>query len=140
MTLNLILILGYGMTGAAVAWSASILLNNLLPLVQVWRLIGLHPFGPRSIAVASSSVVCIGGVGLIAGNVFGERRHGTTGHRAHRWSRVSGGALAIPHDAPLLGTSGEPSRQVGSIGTARHPLGQLPHADLRCRPGQKAPS
>ena len=66
-----------------------------------------------------------------------ERRHGTTGHRAHRWSRVSGGALAIPHDAPLLGTSGEPSRQVGSIGTARHPLGQLPHADLRCRPGQR---
>ena len=71
VTLNLILIPRYGMTGAAVAWSASILLNNLLPLVQVWRLIGLHPFGRGSIAVASSSVICIGGVGLIAGNVFG---------------------------------------------------------------------
>ena len=71
MTLNLILIPRYGMTGAAVAWSASILLNNLLPLVQVWRLIGLHPFGRGSIAVAASAVICIGGVGLIAGNVFG---------------------------------------------------------------------
>ena len=52
VTLNLILIPRYGMTGAAVAWSASILLNNLLPLVEVWRLIGLHPFGAGSIAVA----------------------------------------------------------------------------------------
>ena len=72
VTLNLMLIPRYGITGAAVAWSASILLNNLLPLVQVWRLVGLHPFGRGSVAVASSAVVCIGGIGLAAGAFFGQ--------------------------------------------------------------------
>ena len=71
VTLNLLLIPRYGMTGAAVAWSASILLNNLLPLVQVWRLIGLHPFGTGTVAVAASAVLCIGGVGIVAGHVLG---------------------------------------------------------------------
>jgi O-antigen/teichoic acid export membrane protein len=72
VTLNLILIPRYGMTGAAVAWSASILLNNLLPLVQVWRLIGLHPFGAGSIAVAVSAVLCFGGVGVAAAQLLGQ--------------------------------------------------------------------
>lgn len=87
VTLNLILIPRYGISGAAAAWSASILLNNLLPLLQVWRLFGLHPFGRGSIAVASSAVLCIGGVGLVAGKVFG---HGVT---ALAVTGLVGGAL-----------------------------------------------
>jgi O-antigen/teichoic acid export membrane protein len=72
VTLNLVLIPRYGITGAAVAWSASILVNNLLPLVQVWRLLGLHPFGRGTVAVASSAVICIGGTGLAARALIGQ--------------------------------------------------------------------
>jgi O-antigen/teichoic acid export membrane protein len=44
-TLNLLLIPAIGIVGAAIAWSASVLVNNLIPLAQLWRTFGLHPFG-----------------------------------------------------------------------------------------------
>ncbi|WP_205325200.1 lipopolysaccharide biosynthesis protein [Glycomyces sp. YM15] len=43
--LNLALIPSMGVVGAAIAWSAAVLVNNLIPLVQLWRTFGLHPFG-----------------------------------------------------------------------------------------------
>ncbi|SDD33823.1 polysaccharide biosynthesis C-terminal domain-containing protein [Glycomyces harbinensis] len=43
--LNLALIPSMGVVGAAIAWSAAVLVNNLVPLVQLWRTFGLHPFG-----------------------------------------------------------------------------------------------
>ncbi|HEV3397924.1 MAG TPA: polysaccharide biosynthesis C-terminal domain-containing protein, partial [Actinomycetes bacterium] len=46
LALNFALTPRWGLAGAAVAFAAGILLNNLLPLVQVWRSMGLHPFGP----------------------------------------------------------------------------------------------
>jgi len=45
IVLNLVLIPRYGGTGAAIAWSSSILFTNLAPLVQVWKFLGMHPFG-----------------------------------------------------------------------------------------------
>lgn len=43
--LNLALIPAMGVVGAAIAWSAAVLVNNLVPLAQLWRAFGLHPFG-----------------------------------------------------------------------------------------------
>ncbi|MEO8423492.1 MAG: flippase [Actinomycetota bacterium] len=85
VVLNLILIPRFGITGAAVAWSASILLNNLLPLMQTWRIVHLHPFGRGSVIVAASSVVCFGGLGLV-GREIG---HGLVGP-------VATGLVAVP--------------------------------------------
>lgn len=43
--LNLALIPTLGVVGAAIAWAAAVLVNNVVPLAQLWRTFGLHPFG-----------------------------------------------------------------------------------------------
>jgi O-antigen/teichoic acid export membrane protein len=58
--LNLLLIPRWGMTGAAVAWAVSIAANNLVPLAQVRRSTGMHPFGRGTVAAAFAAVVCVG--------------------------------------------------------------------------------
>lgn len=62
--LNLMLIPRYGMTGAAIAWAASIAFVNLAALVQVWRLLELRPFGRGYPIVALGSLACYGAIGL----------------------------------------------------------------------------
>jgi O-antigen/teichoic acid export membrane protein len=64
LALNLVLIPRYGLAGAAAASAAGTLLNNLLPLVQVWRSMGLHPFGAGVAVAAGLSAVCFGLVGV----------------------------------------------------------------------------
>jgi O-antigen/teichoic acid export membrane protein len=56
LSLNLILIPRWGIIGAAIAWAASIVLSNLLPLLQIRRSLGLDPFGRSSAAVALLAV------------------------------------------------------------------------------------
>ncbi len=70
--LNLLWIPRYGLTGAAAAWAVSILLNNLLPLVEVWSLVQLQPFGGGSLVSGLSALICFGGVGLAARSVMGD--------------------------------------------------------------------
>jgi O-antigen/teichoic acid export membrane protein len=66
-TLNLLLIPRLGITGAALAWTASLVWINLAPLVQVRRLLGVRPpFGPGYAAVALAAIGCFGVVGLAA--------------------------------------------------------------------------
>jgi O-antigen/teichoic acid export membrane protein len=63
--LNLLLIPPFGITGAAIAWAVSIFANNLIPLVQDWVFLGLHPFGrgfPRAMACAT---LAYGALGLL---------------------------------------------------------------------------
>ncbi len=62
--LNLLLIPRYGVTGAALAWSSSILANNLAPLAQVWHFMGMHPFGRGFFRAAPAALLCYGGIGL----------------------------------------------------------------------------
>lgn len=62
IVLNLILIPPYGMTGAAIAWAASILINNLLPLVEVWRFVGIHPFNRGWLTAV---LISLGSFGLV---------------------------------------------------------------------------
>jgi O-antigen/teichoic acid export membrane protein len=64
LALNFALTPRYGLAGAAVAFAAGILLNNLLPLAQVWRSMGLHPFGRGTAVAAALSAASFGLVGL----------------------------------------------------------------------------
>jgi O-antigen/teichoic acid export membrane protein len=69
--LNLILIPRMGIVGAAVAWSASILFNNLAPVIQVWLLLRLHPFGPAFWRVTGSAALCFGLLALLVRGLMG---------------------------------------------------------------------
>ena len=63
VALNFVLIPKFGMTGAAIAWGAAILVNNLIAVYQVRRFLGLSPVGdgfwpaagPRPCASGSSA-------------------------------------------------------------------------------------
>jgi O-antigen/teichoic acid export membrane protein len=65
IALNLILIPRYGGTGAAIAWSSSILFTNLAPLVQVWKFLGMHPFGPGFPKIVLAAGAAYGALGLV---------------------------------------------------------------------------
>lgn len=60
VVLNLLLIPRMGITGAAVAWAASIVVNNLVPLIQVRGLVGLHPVGVATVWVGLTAIVVFG--------------------------------------------------------------------------------
>jgi O-antigen/teichoic acid export membrane protein len=66
VVLNLILIPPYGMNGAAIAWAASIVAVNLIPLVQVWKSFRMQPFTRGWPAVAGAALLCFGGGGLLS--------------------------------------------------------------------------
>ena len=61
--LNVVLIPRMGMDGAAIAWAASIVVGNLLPLGQVFRLWGLQPVSAGGLRVVVATglygAVCI---------------------------------------------------------------------------------
>jgi Membrane protein involved in the export of O-antigen and teichoic acid len=63
--LNVLLIPPLGVTGAAIAWAASILTRNLASLAQVWIFMRLHPFGPGFKRAAVPALVLYGGLGLV---------------------------------------------------------------------------
>ena len=71
VVLNLLLIPKFGITGSAVAWFVSILVRNILPLIQVSRFLGLTPFGPGSRAAALASVPIFGVFGVLCRLVLG---------------------------------------------------------------------
>jgi O-antigen/teichoic acid export membrane protein len=71
VTLNLLLIPKYGMSGAAIAWTASLAWDNIMPLIQVALFLKLHPFGKGYARVASAAILCYGTAGLAARYVFG---------------------------------------------------------------------
>jgi O-antigen/teichoic acid export membrane protein len=60
VVLNLLLIPSFGITGAAIAWAASIVVNNLVPLIQVRGLVGLHPVGVATVSVGLTAIVVFG--------------------------------------------------------------------------------
>ena len=70
VVLDVLLIPVLGLLGAAIGWAAAILLKNLLPLVQVWRALGLHPFGAGTRAAVGLSLACFGLPALLAGTVL----------------------------------------------------------------------
>src|SRR5205823_10229600 len=61
--LNVVLIPRYGMTGAAVAWTVTIVIDNGLTTVAVRALMGLQPFGRGVVEAAIASALCYGALG-----------------------------------------------------------------------------
>lgn len=66
IAVDLVLIPPLGILGAAIGWAAAILVNNLLPLGQIWISLGLHPFGGGTLTAMGLSAICFGLVPLIA--------------------------------------------------------------------------
>ena len=64
--LDLVLIPAYGITGAAIGWSAAIAVTNLLPLAQIAAAQRLHPFGRGTAIAAALSAFCFGLLPLAA--------------------------------------------------------------------------
>jgi O-antigen/teichoic acid export membrane protein len=58
--LDVLLIPRYGALGAAVGLACAMVANNVLPLIQVGRVAGLHPFGAGTCAAALLSLGCFG--------------------------------------------------------------------------------
>lgn len=69
--LNVLLIPRFGILGAAFAWSVAILVNNLVPLAQIWRAFGLHPFARGPLVAMALAAVCFGLVPLAVVAVAG---------------------------------------------------------------------
>jgi O-antigen/teichoic acid export membrane protein len=70
--LLLLLIPPLGLEGAAIAWLASIVVQNAIPLVQLWHVLGLHPFSRSLLAAALGSLACFGLPALIATALLGQ--------------------------------------------------------------------
>jgi O-antigen/teichoic acid export membrane protein len=58
--LDALLIPRYGALGASIGLACAMVANNLLPLIQVGRALGLHPFGAGTRTAALLSVACFG--------------------------------------------------------------------------------
>lgn len=56
LCLNVVLIPRFGLTGAAIAWTSSIAVNNVLPAWQVARTTGMRPLGLTTRRVAAVAV------------------------------------------------------------------------------------
>ena len=63
ITLNLLLIPHLGIEGAAIAWAASVALNNLLPYAEVRILLHISPFAAPGAVPAVGALVAFGIVG-----------------------------------------------------------------------------
>jgi O-antigen/teichoic acid export membrane protein len=71
IVLNIILIPRLGMTGAAIAWAASLLVNNLLPLVQVLKALRLSPFGHGFLLITGLATLCFGVIEMAGRFILG---------------------------------------------------------------------
>jgi O-antigen/teichoic acid export membrane protein len=64
VVLNLILIPRYGIVGAAISWSAAIVVSNTASLTAVRVAMHMHPFGRASLSTAALAAACFGLPGL----------------------------------------------------------------------------
>jgi O-antigen/teichoic acid export membrane protein len=69
--LNLLLVPRIGITGAALAWAASMLLENTAALIQLRILLRLNPLGPGWWLAAGQSALCYAGIGVLVWRLGG---------------------------------------------------------------------
>lgn len=69
--LALVLIPRYGLLGAAIAWAASIVARNFIPLLQVRHLLRVDPFGPGYLRALLTSGIVFGIGGLTVRTLLG---------------------------------------------------------------------
>jgi O-antigen/teichoic acid export membrane protein len=72
IVIDLVLVPRIGIIGAGVGWAVALVVGNLLPLWQVWRHLGLHPFGPASGLAYVLAATCLGVVPLVGRLVAGD--------------------------------------------------------------------
>jgi O-antigen/teichoic acid export membrane protein len=66
VALDALLIPLWGAVGAAVGLAAAVLVNNLVPLAQIWRTLGVHPFGRPTLEAAALAAGACGVPPLVA--------------------------------------------------------------------------
>jgi O-antigen/teichoic acid export membrane protein len=66
VAMDLLLIPRLGPAGAAIGLAAAMLTNNLVPLGQIFGLLGLHPFGAATLAACGLALLCFGALPLVA--------------------------------------------------------------------------
>lgn len=71
LTLDLWLIPKIGLLGAAIGWAAAIVVSNLVALLQVSVVLGLHPFGRSTVLAVVLPTVCYGAIPVAVGAVIG---------------------------------------------------------------------
>jgi O-antigen/teichoic acid export membrane protein len=69
--LDLWLIPGHGIVGAAIGWSCAIIVKNLLALVQVAWILRVHPVGRPTVIVAALATGCFCGGVLLSRLLLG---------------------------------------------------------------------
>jgi O-antigen/teichoic acid export membrane protein len=69
--LNLLLIPPLGIEGAAIAWAVALVVQNGVPLGQIWFGLGLHPFSGSLALAAAGAVLCFGVLGLVVASLLG---------------------------------------------------------------------
>lgn len=70
--LNLILLPRLGLAGAAIAWAASIVVDNLAAVAEVWYLMGIRPVGPTYGRVILTAGASFGLTGAAARLLLGQ--------------------------------------------------------------------
>lgn len=86
---NLLLTPRFGLIGAAVAWSLSILTVSVVPAYQGWRHLRLHPFGTATCTAAVVAAAAVGVPAILARWVLGPEIEGLVAAAV-----VGGGAFA----------------------------------------------
>jgi O-antigen/teichoic acid export membrane protein len=66
VALDTVLIPLWGAVGAALGLAAAVLVNNLVPLAQIWRTLGVHPFGRPTLNAAALAAGACGVPPLLA--------------------------------------------------------------------------
>jgi O-antigen/teichoic acid export membrane protein len=69
--LNLLLVPRIGIAGAALAWAASIVFENLAAIIELRYLLRLNPFGRGWWLAAGQSALCFAGIGLLLSGLLG---------------------------------------------------------------------
>jgi O-antigen/teichoic acid export membrane protein len=72
VSLDLVLIPRYGITGAAIGWAIAIMVTNLMPMAQLASSIHLQPFGRGTIIAAGLSAVSFCAIPLAMRAVLGD--------------------------------------------------------------------
>lgn len=72
VVIGILLIPHLGLTGAAISVDVGLLIANVLPLVQVHRLYGMHPFGQGFRVAMAASLGCFAMIGVLIRLVVGQ--------------------------------------------------------------------
>lgn len=70
--LNLLLLPRIGLLGAAIAWAASLAIDNLAAVAEVWWTMRLAPFGPGYWLAGAAAAGCFGTAGMVARGLLGQ--------------------------------------------------------------------